>query len=913
MRAVTLTILLFLSALSLFAQNSYSVRGSVADTTVRSKLENALIIILNANDSTIVQFERTGAGGTFSVNDLNPGKFILLCTYPSYADYIEKFELDSVNRTHDFNQIRLILKSKLLEEVLINGTAAITIRGDTTIFSTKNLVIQPNSKVEDLLKQLPGIQVDRDGKITAQGQVVKKVLVDGEEFFGDDPTLVTRNIRGDMVKNIQLYDKKNDQASFTGIDDGVKEKTLNVQLKEDSKNGYFGKADVGAAPNNYYQTQAMYNRFKAKEKFASYGTIGNTGKTGLGSDDADTYEGSDDTYDEDFESYDGKYDGRGIPLARSAGAHYNNTWSKDKESFNANYQIGSMSVDGSQNTFTQNNLPISFINTNADQDYHKYLFRQKLDTRYETDLSSNSKLKIEAGGILKNTESNTANSTSSEREDNTNLNSSNRNLSYNGDQKLINANVFWAQNFKKAGRKFSLNVKETYNANATNGVLNSSTSFYDATGKTIDSLQLIDQYKVNTGKKSQLEGNMTWSEPFSKTFSLILNYGLKFHDETSRKLSFNKSSFGTYDVLDEQFSNNFKIGQVSNLAGAIFNYTRKKNKLDFGTWFSAVNYDLNDLNNNIQYKQNYINWSPLAKYTYKISQQRVFMLTYQRITTQPVIDQLQPIRVNDDPLNITLGNTALKPSFENDFELFYSSSKTLTNEMLYVISNFSLTSNPISNKKLIDESGKSFSQAVNITTKTPYNYSFVIGKVKKLSKSDWQLRIYLSMYGNSSYNYVNNELNTMRYTYFFNSFGIARNKQNKYDFVFRISPRYRIDKSSLLPEFNDKGWNIRYNTEFTFYLPGKMEISSDATYSYTEKTPAFNQSISPFIWNSTISKKFLKKENLKFSITGSDLLNQNVGFSRGAYTQNSYTTIKRYFMGSLTWDFSKMGAGKAKE
>src|SRR5690606_2451490 len=141
--------------------------------------------------------------------------------------------------------------------------------------------IEPNAKVEDLLRQLPGIQVDKDGKITAQGQTVNKVLVDGEEFFGDDPTLVTKNIRGDMVDKVQLYDKKSDQAEFTGIDDGEKTKTLNIKLKADKKNGYFGKVDVGGASDGYYQGQAMFNTFKGKKKFSAYGTIANTGKTGL--------------------------------------------------------------------------------------------------------------------------------------------------------------------------------------------------------------------------------------------------------------------------------------------------------------------------------------------------------------------------------------------------------------------------------------------------------------------------------------------------------------------------------------------------------------------------------------------------------------------------------------------------------
>src|ERR1700744_5874502 len=158
---------------------------------------------------------------------------------------------------------------------MIKGTASqMKIKGDTTEFNAKAFVIQPNDKVEDLLRQLPGIQVDKDGKITAQGETVTKVLVDGEEFFGDDPTLVTKNIRADMVDKVQLYDKKSDQAAFTGVDDGVRTKTINIKLRADKKNGSFGKITSGVGTDSYYEGQGMYNQFTAKQKFSVYGTVG---------------------------------------------------------------------------------------------------------------------------------------------------------------------------------------------------------------------------------------------------------------------------------------------------------------------------------------------------------------------------------------------------------------------------------------------------------------------------------------------------------------------------------------------------------------------------------------------------------------------------------------------------------------
>jgi hypothetical protein len=285
-----LLLLLCFFASASFSQTGYSIKGSVADTISNVKLVNTSIAVLNAKDSTLRKFTRAGADGSFNINGLGKGKFILLVTYPKYADYVEEFSLDSVKTTHNFGRISVILKSRLLEGVIVKGTrSAIKIKGDTTEFNASAFTVQANAKVEDLLKQLPGIQIDKDGKITAQGQTVNKVLVDGEEFFGDDPTLVTKNLRADMVDKVQLYDKASDQAAFTGIDDGQKSKTINIKLKEDKKNGYFGKADIGAGTKDFYQAQVAVNKFAGKEKMSFYGTLANTGKTGLGWEDANKF------------------------------------------------------------------------------------------------------------------------------------------------------------------------------------------------------------------------------------------------------------------------------------------------------------------------------------------------------------------------------------------------------------------------------------------------------------------------------------------------------------------------------------------------------------------------------------------------------------------------------------------------
>jgi len=223
---------LFLVPAALLAQDGYAVKGVAADSVDMVKLHNTSVAVLNAKDSTLVSFTRATDDGSFNIKGLHKGKFILLVTYPAYADYVEQFSLDSLHQTHNFGNINMRLKERLLKEVLVKGTAvAIKIKGDTTEFNARAYTVQPNAKVEDLLKQLPGITVDKDGKITAQGEQVNKVLVDGEEFFGDDPTLVTKNIRADMVDKVQLYDKKVTRQLLQGLTMGKNPKPLTLNLK----------------------------------------------------------------------------------------------------------------------------------------------------------------------------------------------------------------------------------------------------------------------------------------------------------------------------------------------------------------------------------------------------------------------------------------------------------------------------------------------------------------------------------------------------------------------------------------------------------------------------------------------------------------------------------------------------------
>jgi len=930
--------ILLLSFLLLFtfrlaAQNTYSVKGVVADTAVKAKLLNTAVSVLNSKDSTLVTFTRAAKDGSFSIGNLHKGNFILLVTYPGYADYVEQFALDSVKTMHDFGQVNMILKSRLLQDVIIKGTrSAIKIKGDTTEFNAAAFTVQPNAKVEDLLKQLPGIQVDKDGKITAEGQEVKKVLVDGEEFFGDDPTLVTKNIRADMVDKVQLYDKKSDQAAFTGIDDGQKTKTINIKLKEDKKNGYFGKAEAGAGTDGYYEGQLLFNKFKAKQKFSLYATVGNNGKIGLGWQDNQKYGSSDNMQFGDngeiyimgnsdgdgLDSFNGQYSGQGIPLARNGGMHYDGKWDSDKQAINANYKVGSLGVTGTNNTLSQNDNNEGIFNTNANQTQDNFMFRQKLDLTYKIKIDSTADLKLATDGTLRNAHAQSHYFTTNTKGlVDTLLNINDRNIDNHDDSKIFNASAFYTKKFQKKGRTISflaaMNEKQTNSY----GYLKSKTDFYNPhLPGVLDSTQYIDQYKTAAIKSSEFKTNLTYTEPLSKNLSVVLNYGFGLNTGTSDLASFNPASPGVYTQKVDSLSNNYKLNELSNQTGAIFNLKGKKLTFNFGTKVSDVNFDQTNEVNGQQLKRNFVDWFPQANVVYRMGQQQSLNLYYNGSTVQPTISQIQPIVVNTDPLNITLGNPNLTPSFNNRLSVFYNSYKIITGQSVFFYGNYSATTNPIVSNLVTDSTGKTINQYINLGNKKQSDYEFNIDLDKKVEKLDMNFGLSLGFNGNDSFNLSNDEINLTKSITYTTQFHFSKYVEKKYDFRVGFGPNYTFGGSSLQPQINNNGRGFDMEWNANVYLPGKFQVGTDGNYQWRGKTETFNTDFNRTLLNASVAKTFLKQDNLKLALTVNDLLNQNVGFTRSSsanfITQNTYSTIRRYFMFSIIYDFNKMGGVTTK-
>jgi len=923
-KVLTLLLVALFTCCYSYAQTA-SVKGVIRDTSSKENLGNTTIALLRAKDSILLKFTRSDAKGNFELKHLDTGKYVLLITYPGYADYVENLQLKDSTAKIDMGTVPIILKANLLKEVIVRQTiSAIKVKGDTTEYAADSFKVQPDATVEDLLKKLPGIQVDRNGQITAQGQKVQKVLVDGEEFFGDDPTLVTQNLRADMIDKVQVFDKKSDQANFTGIDDGQTQKTINLKLKDNKKNGYFGKINLGAGTDGYHDNQAMMNMFKGKQKVAAYGIVSNTGTSGLNWQDMSSYgdnplgnadyddaggyfyiEGGED----DLDSWNGRYNGQGYPLVQTGGLHYNNKWNSDKQNLNANYKIMQLHVNGGSVTNSQSILPdsTSFYN-NLTQNFANEILRNRGNGSYEYVFDTTSSIKIMADGGIDHKI--TRNTNYSEALDNTKslINTSDRNTSTVGDNRSVNSTILWKKKLKKKGRTLSLNVRERFSNNTSDGYLYANNKFYE-NGQ--ESTELIDQFKNYRSKNISFDSKLTYSEPLSSESSLILNYGVVVNNSNSERNSFNKSNEGKYTIIDSLYSNDYAFNVLTHRGGVSYSLFKKKIKFNAGSNVGFTSFSQKDMHTGLATERTFVNWYPQANFSYNFSQQRRFFMRYNGSTQQPTIQQIQPVANNDDPLNISIGNPDLKPAFQNNINIGFFDFKVLTERNIWTNVGYNFTQNAITSKDFVDPStGKRVYQSVNLDgNRSLYAYMDYGLKIKKI---DTRVGFNANVNGSRYVSIVNDSFNVTKSNSYTLGMNINKDKEKKYSIYISPSATYTTSKSSVQSGLQTDYWTFNISTGTDIYLPLKFQIHSDCDFNFRQKTSVFDNNNNAILWNAWVGKKFLKKDALLVKVSGHDILNQNIGFNRTVnsnyISQNTYSTIQRFFLLSFVWNFTKAGA-----
>ena len=914
-----LTLLFFFVAscsLSVYAQHA-SINGIIRDTINKENLGNTVISLLRAKDSVLANFTRSKADGSFTINQIDSGKYVLLVTYPRFADYLDNIYLTDTSQIH-LGNIQMTLLANLLQEVVVRQQiAAIRIKGDTLEFKADSFKVREGAAVEDMLKKLPGIQVDKDGKITAQGEKVEKVLVDGEEFFGDDPTIATKNIQADAIDKVQVFDKKSYQATFTGIDDGVKKKTINLTLKEDKKKGYFGKIDLGGGLHDRWNNSAMFNRFRAKKKISAYGIMSSTGKTGLDWQENNQYGSGDGNmeFSDDMifinnanqdELSSGSYYGQGLPKSWAGGLQFSNKFDADKQNINGSYRFNKLTSEGAGSTISQSILPDTvFFNTEKSNTYSSRL-RHSINGIYDWQLDSSSSIKVTASGYTGKQES-ISNYTSEAINGKTNkVNSSSRTNSANGDNQNLKTTWLFRKKFAKQGRTFSFNIDQKYAKNKTDGYLNALNIFYGS-GGTISSEKITDQRKLNLSETSLINSKMTYTEPIAKKLFAEINYAFRVSNSNAEKLSYDKDNSGKYGLLNDTFSNNYKFNVLTNTAGLALKFNGKKITASMGSDVAFSHFSQTDLLKDSVAKRNYTNLFPKGSFTYKINQSSRVNINYNGSTHQPTIQQIQPVADNSNPLIITVGNPLLKQEFRHMLSANFNTYQVLKQRGVFMYSSVTFTKNAIVTSNYTDSSNRTIYQYIN--TNGNYNAYGGLYYNMKLTKLDMFVNAGLN-YNSSRYNsFVNNRTNTTDNAAPGINIGFGKNKEKKYDLYYSYNLSYNMSKSSIRPDLKTNFWIQTHSLNATVTLPFKMEFHNEVEATIRQKTALFSGNNNLVIWNAYLGHKILKNDKAIIKISANDILNQNRGYNRTINStvlqEQNYQTINRYFLLSFVWNFSK--------
>jgi hypothetical protein len=874
-------------ALSLTTKaQSVPVKGSVTDTLSKMAMHNAVIYLKDPRDSSLVSYTRADRKGHFMLGAVVQGKYIMVVTYPNYVDWIDTIQVKDAT-TIDI-PVYLTTKAHLLQEVIVKQTIApIRIKGDTTEYLADSFHVKPGATVEDLLKVMPGISVNSKGEITTQGQKVQKVLVDGDEFFGDDPTMATQNLNAKDVAKVQVFDKKSDQAALTGIDDGTKQKTVNLILKEDAKKGYFGTATAGTDFNKYYQSKLSASRFTSTLKAGILVTADRTGRNGMSWEEmqdfgsiSSTIENGDVQFrwegDQEFDTW-GQ---QGIPENLQTALMMNKKYGKLKNSTANNFNYNHLNLAGDGYTTTK--YILKDINIDS-------LTTITLNAKISS--GKNSSYGTQDGAYLTG--------------DMVPINSNSRINTSEGDNESTKADIFLKRKLNAAGtRSVTVSTGITDSRNNSDGYVYNRTDFY-ANGLPV-SQQLVDQRKISTSDSRAVQALASYTEPFGKKMSLNLNYTFNSVNTEQDTRSYEKLN-GKYDSLNLLFSNHFRFINASHRAGFAFNYITKSITARAGLAIQDLSLKQTNMYKDSSFARNFTNFFPTANIRWKFSGSGSMSVNYNGNTQQPSLMQLQPILNNTDPLNIVEGNPNLRPAFNHNIYFNVSDYKTLANKGLWIYGSVGFTENAFSNRSIVDNLGRRTTQTVNVNGNYRYNLGVDISRQIKFLKLEVGFEPGLG--GNRNVSFVNGTENITESFRITPAIYVRKYIEKKMNLYLTLNATYNHSRSSINTGAVTKYWTRSIELYFDYKFRNDWNINTNYDYDYRQKLSPGDRNNNAMIWNISLEKKILKKQDITAIFTVNDILNQRIGFNRDLnsnyVTENTYTTVQRYAMLSLRWKFNK--------
>lgn len=912
------------------------ITGSVTDTSSEPMLQ-ATVRLLAAKDSAFVKGTVTDLQGRYTLPGVKAGRYIVEATYIGYEPGFANITVESSNRR--LEPIVLKESSVLLSEVSVIGVKTqIKVMEDTVEFNADSYKTAPNAVVEDLLKRLPGVEVGSDGAITANGKNVTKILVDGKEFFSDDPTVASKNLPADMIDKLQVVDRKSDLARLTGVDDGEEETVINLTVKKHMNNGWFGTVEGGYGTDDRYLGQYNVSRFWNGNQLTLLGSANNINQLGFTDGNAGR-----------FRRFGGS---NGLTTSQSVGVNFNignqeifriggdvmwsHTDRDTRQQQETEYEVagGKSQTSGKVARDRGQNIRADFRLKWQPDSFNTLDFRPNLMWNHNHSESNDS------SRMFTGTDTRTL---------------INRSLNYDNDRGNsleFGARLIYNHNFRNhRGRSFSVMANYSHSNLRENGDSYSDNTFY-----LNDSTDIYDQRSDNHTWSNSFRARASWTEPlgnvsrgnfltfaynismrwndadklvYDRIFDQALSsLGLNYEDYLNARLTQAMRSGSAYDIyaastaLDEEvfnpdLSNRFRNRSMNQDVRIGFKHIDKINTLEAGFSFVPSTSSSENLINDAKSipTRSVINYAPFVRYRMKMGKQRSLQFNYQGRSSQPSMAQLQPVPDMSNPMNIVIGNPKLDPSFSHNIRLRFQDFNQQSQRSIMLMSNFQFTQNSIISKTVFDNT-------TGGRTTTYANVNGVWnGRIMNMismplgSRKLWQFSNHIFVNGSRGVGYNNNERNVSLSFNVSESPGISFRPDN---LQIELRPRYSFQSThNSLRVGNNNSDRLVHSfggsIDFYYYIPIGVTLNSDLSFSATRGYSAgFDEDT--WLWNASVSYQFLHSKAATVSVKAYDLLNQRNSVNRttGAnFIQDTrYNTLSRYFMVTLSYKFNTFGSGK---
>lgn len=926
------TFLILLSFICLYPASGYAqdfnVRGALLDNTDKQAITGASVS-MNIVGDTAARVIKSDIDGNFRLN-VPKGNYLLQVNMMGYGTIRRRV---SVTADMDLGTLSLTRDEKSLKGVTVQGMATRAEQsGDTTSFNASAFKTNPDATAEDLLNKMPGISTS-GGSLKVNGEEVKKVLVDGKPFFGDDPNAAIKNLPSEIIDKIQVFDRGSDQAQFTGFDDGNSEKTINIKTRKGRNNGVFGKFSAGDGMDtrnhdNRYMGALNLNFFNGARRISLVGLANNVNQQNFSADDllgmssgAGMFGGGNRGGSGNRGGGPGSFGGGassnflvnqqgGITQTQSAGINYSDAWTKKLA------VSGSYFFNRAENN-AQTDLSRTYLLRNQDSNLvyneqsltHSVNLNHRISARAEWSIDSNNSLFITPKISFQ--DNNTDKSLSGNNIiNNTIPGTSLQNRTNNITQGYNFSNsVFFRHKFNKLGRTVSVNVDTRLNDRKGNGSLYAASDY-------LDSMIVTDQANTQKTIGTTWSGSINYTEPLSKKSQLQLNYNPSFTHNETEKFSTAKDAGGNYSI---------SVDSVSNAFNNDYNYHRGGLGYRYGDEKFSVNTTLNAQTANLQGAQTYPgtqnvnrefhNILPQAMMNYAFSKTENIRLFYRTSTNAPSVNQLQNVIDNSNTLQLRIGNPNLKQDYTHSVFMRYGKTNAAKGTGFFAFANATITRNYIGNSTRVSPEGVQISMPVNLNGMSRVNAFANYSRPLKTLKSNLNLTSNISYTQTPSL--VNGILNKTN-NYGLNlGFVLGSNISENVDFTLSSNGAYTIANSSTQPQSNYNYYTQTSSAKININFLKRVVVATDLNHTvYTGLGAGYNQNF--LLWNASLGYRFLKDKSLKAELYAFDILNQNNSISRTVndyYVEDARTVVlQRYVMLRMTYTIRKFkGTAKMPE